>query len=292
MVDEKPKKPFLSVTQLGMYDRCPFQYYCRYTLHLRRPPGAALTFGSSFGTGIDENYKYKEEQRKDLPVKQVEEIFAAEWDRAKDNTLWLPDENPGQLKDLGIRCIDVFHKEVCPKVQPVRDSVQKKIVLSFKNVDYDILGYQDLEDENGSIVDNKTSGKSWPKEQVKKELQPPIYTLSQAGESKFRFDIAVKTQKPTTQQLDRIVTPEEKQGILKYVAHIKDAIDNNIFLPRRNHNLCSHRWCGYAELCEKEFGWEIPSGIPKKAQIQPGIEIIEKKEPESITELIANMPKI
>ncbi len=270
------RKPFLSPTQIGMYTRCPFQYYCRYKCRIKKPPGAALTFGSSFGRGIDENYKHKEKERKDLPVKQVEEVFSAEWDKGKGNTLFLPDEKPGELKDLGIKCIDIFHKEICSRVQPKEGSVQKKIVISFENVDYDILGYQDLEDENGFIVDNKTASKAWPEDRPQKELQPVIYTLPQPGKSKFRFDTAIKTKVPQTQQLEIIVTPEQKQGILKYIAYIKDAIDNRIFLPRRDHNLCSHRWCGYADLCEKEFGWKIPSGILKKAQIQVGIKITKK----------------
>lgn len=289
---DKPKREHLSPTKIDMYSRCPFQYYCRYEQRLRKPPGAALTFGRSFGEGIDENYRHKAKQRVDLPVKKVEEIFSAEWNKGKSHTLFLPDEKPAKLKDLGIKCIDKFHKEVCSKVQPVPDSVQKKIIISFPNVDYDLLGFQDLEDEKGFTVDNKTANKSWPEDRPQKEIQPMIYTLPQPGKSKFRYDIAVKTTFPQIQQIEMIITPEQKQGILKYIAHIKDAIDSQVFLPRRDHYMCSHRWCGYAELCEKEFGWKIPSDIPKKAQIQPGIEITKKKEPKSITELMAEIPKI
>lgn len=262
------KRQFLSPTKISMYAKCPYQYYCRYVLFLKRPPGAALTFGGSFDVGINENYRHKEVKRKDLPVKQVKELFSAAWEEKKGNTLFLPDEKPGEIKDIGIKCVDVFHKEICKKVQPVKGSVQKKIVIPFPNVDYDILGYLDVTDEKtGERVDNKTAGRSWPEDRPLKEIQPIIYTLGDKGVSHFRYDIAVKTKVPKTQQLKRVVTPVEKAGILRYIAHVKDAIDNEIFFPRREHTMCSHRFCGYAELCEKEFGWTIPSGIKKKVMI-------------------------
>lgn len=248
----------LSSTSLKMFLRCPYQFFCRYALGLKMQPGSALTLGKSVDIGLKMNYEQKIESHEDLPEEDILGIYSSEFDSLESGTEWEANEDKGAIKDTGIGCLKAFRKEVCPSVQPREVDIKKKV--KFEEIDVELLGYFDLLDQEG-IVDNKTAGRKWAEDQPKKEMQSLIYPflVDPFGEMEkvmIRYDIAVKTKKPYTQQLRLEIKKEQRAGFLKYLAgiieQIKWCFEKGIWLPRRDNFLCSYKRCGFAEMCEKE----------------------------------------
>jgi len=257
----------LSKTQIGMYQRCPYAYFCRYVEGLKLPPSSSILVGKSFDEAINLEYNTKIDKKKGQKVSVIQDCFADTFDREKDNIVFAENEKPEELKDLGVKCVANFHKEVCPQVNPVM--VQKKDELKFENVDYTFMVVVDVVDDKDIVIDNKTTKRSWAEGREFQELDPIAYSLwyelSQGKqENKFRFDIGVLTKTPKVQQIERKVSKEEKKGFLKYIAYIYDSIQYDLkrgmFLPRQDSFLCSKKWCGYYQKCEKEWGIKIKEG--------------------------------
>ena len=247
-----------------MYRRCPYQYFCRYIKGLKIPPGSAFVVGQAFDSAINLEYKTKIEKDKGQKSSVIQDCFAEMFDKQKHNAIWQQDEKPEKIKDLGINCTKHFHQKVCPTVQPAK--VQERSSLTFENVDYDFLVVVDLITKDGLIVDNKSAKRSWTDTRYLSELDPVcyslLYELTQGKKEKgFRFDIGVYTKSPKIQQFERIVSKEEKEGFLKMISYVHDSIESDIkrgmMLPITDHFLCSKKWCGYWQICEKEWGHKI-----------------------------------
>lgn len=249
---------FLNQTQVGMLLRCQQQWWFWKTLG-PKPPKAALTYGSAFHDGIGWDYASTLVLGQHQPVKEVIEVAVFGLENRKDATEW--DTPFVEAKDHLPKMVEVFHAEVAMHVQPA--AVEEKIELRFEGQSWRFRGYVDLREQDGTLVDTKTAARSWAEDRPQTELQPLFYSLAEPDQpSRFRFDIAVKSKQPKVQRLERVVTPEQKQGALALLAGAKsvmDSIQSGLApaLPTGyGGNLCSQRWCGYWHECQAQ--WKLP----------------------------------
>jgi hypothetical protein len=73
----------LSTTSLKMYLRCPLQFMFRYVKGLKIPPVGAIVLGKSVHYGLEENFRHKQQSKKDLSLSKVLEAYAAFFDQEK-----------------------------------------------------------------------------------------------------------------------------------------------------------------------------------------------------------------
>jgi hypothetical protein len=251
----------LSKTQISMYLKCPFSYYCRYVMGIKKPPSASILMGKSFDTAVNLDYNNKIKTGRNEKASVVKDCFAEAFDADKGNTAFLADEKPEKLKDLGVKTIEVFQKEIGFAVKPTEVQVEDEI--TFENVDYTLKVVVDAIESNAVVIDNKYSGKSWSEGKEFKQLDPVIYSLWFLQRKKrpaagFRFDIGIGTMTPKTQQIAFTVTDAEMTGFLKLLAAVNDSIESDkkrgVFYPRTDSFLCSRKFCGYCDMCSQEFG--------------------------------------
>ena len=97
-------KRHLSFTQISMFLRCPRQYEYRYVQGIKSPPSGALILGRCWHETLDKNYRQKIESDRDLPLGEMQDLFAADFDQvmANEDVRLQPWEKPGPLKDLGV----------------------------------------------------------------------------------------------------------------------------------------------------------------------------------------------
>ena len=109
-------KKHLSPTQLGMYLRCGEQYRRRYIEKEIVPPGIALIKGGSVHKAAETNFRQKIESREDLPIKDIREAAAANFDgQIASGYILDPDERAigakkvlGVAKDSTIKLVDIY----------------------------------------------------------------------------------------------------------------------------------------------------------------------------------------
>lgn len=257
-------KKHLSKTKLSMYLRCPFQYYCRYIQGLKKPPSSAILMGKCFDTALNYDYGQKISTGVNEPSSVVKDCFAHTFESERGDTIFEKDENPDTMKDIGVKTVEHFQKNVASKVQP--HNIQISDTLEFDNVDYALMVVVDLVTNDGIVVDNKFASRKWSEGNEMKQLDPVIYSLwyeirNNKPEKTFRFDIGIGTKIPGHQQVERKINAEEKTGFLKLLACVNDNIqydtERGIFYPRVDNMLCSRKYCGYWEICEREWKHKI-----------------------------------
>jgi len=255
-----------SASQINMYLRCSAQYAFRYLDGLKCPPGSALTLGSSFHSAVGGNYAQKVESKVDLPVADVCDLFSTQWEAAKHETAFYPDEDPGEIKDSGIMLLREYQTVLAPNVQPA--FAESKFELSFKNIEEKFVGYVDLVDEHGIIRETKTASKNpglgvLPDHKLQVISYATGYRVTHKEPERNVFvDYCIKKKKPEITSYSVKVYDTDIDYFLGMVMLVLDGIKKGVAIPNRASNLCSYRWCGYAALCEKKYG-----GIVRKGKV-------------------------
>jgi len=166
----------LSVTQMKTYLRCLLQYFFSYVCDVKPPANGAMALGRAVHSALEHNYRQKIQTGEDLPLSDLQDVFGSEWDRAAEDAFFEKSEKPGDLKDQGAGLLDVYHREIAPTVQPV--DVERRFLIHVPGVKLPLLGYIDLIDDRGTIIDHKTSSRNYQQDAVDRDLQLTAYALA------------------------------------------------------------------------------------------------------------------
>lgn len=251
---------YLSSTRVNMFMRCSMQYYFRYCEGLIAPPSGAMSLGSSFHTAVEHNYAQKLESHADLKAQEVFDFFSTDFDQRKHETAWWEGEIPGTFKDQGVGLLREYHKIIAPTVQPA--SVEGQFSIPFENKAWTFEGRVDLVDDKKTVIETKTIRATPPRPQSDHMLQITAYTTgfrsTGSKESGARIDYAVKNKTPKMVSHAFEIQDVHVEFFLSQVARVAHMIENEMFLPNRNHRLCSYRYCGYADRCEQICRGVVP----------------------------------
>lgn len=253
---------YLSPSKINMLRRCGAQYYFRYVEGLKSPPAMPLVRGRATDRGLEHNFEYKIETNLDAPIEEVLDAASDEFETA------FVDLEPKDKKEIDkdfekddvMTGIKLYHKEEAPKIKkPV--STQKKIDMELLP-NWGMIGYIDLLSHD-MLIDFKNVGKKPPLEpRFDYWLQMSIYDMA------LRLDEGIESEKielqyivrPTKTLPHRIFKHEIESNDKLVDATINGAISTieaGIFPPCRDNVLCSKRFCGYWNECEKMYGGKV-----------------------------------
>jgi len=252
-------KKYLSATQLNMFLRCPQQYFFRYIEGLKIPPSGAMVQGRAWHEALEENYTQKVNSDTDLPLDDMQDIFATRFDQAveAEEIAFQENEDPGGLKDQGVSIVETHHKSIAPKVHP--EMVEEQFWISLgDDFPYELMGYWDLVDRDGIIIDNKAYSRKPSQTDLDKDIQLTVYSLGyrasqQKAEKKLRLDAIIKNKTPKAVQLVTTRTNNDCRWLLGLIEKIVNAIQSGIFYPNPTGWCCSPRFCGYYDKCKNRL---------------------------------------
>ena len=197
----------LSASSIGTFARCPEQFRRRYLLGLKERPGAALIWGAADDFAHTTNFTQKIDSHEDLSADDVKLAFAEGFDRSVERdggageVDW-GETKPGDLKDAGVRLVEVYHRSVSPKVQPL--AVQRKFSYAIEGVPVPIIGYIDLEQAE-SLNEWKVVSRAEKQPKPQWRTQGRLY---QAATGKpLAWHLKARTKTPA------VYTPETAPGL-------------------------------------------------------------------------------
>jgi hypothetical protein len=253
-------KPHLSPSQLDMFSRCPEAYRRRYMEGEKIPPGVAMLIGSGFHGGAAVNMRQKKDSFADLPLADMQEATAAEFEAATKGGYVLNPEEAGQgaanvlgaAKDQAVKLIGVYATRQAPEYQPVIIEERVRIELPLVR---DFVGVIDLADDQDRIVDFKTASRSKQQAEADSSQQLTGYAaLFQALKGKkpssLRLDVVLKTKTPGRQVLNTTRDDSDFRVLGARLEAMSRSIDAGCFPPASPGAWwCSAKFCGYHSSC-------------------------------------------
>ena len=256
----------LSPSSIRTYERCPYMYHLRYTERVRVPSTAAQLLGRAVHTVIEMFYK----QKRDGRILDTEAAFDV-LDDALDATLHeLDDEGRAEveeLRELGYDLVEYYVEEVALHIRP--HLIEERFDFSVPGVDVPIVGYVDLVDQEGTVIDHKTAASPFPADYLAHDIQLLTYSLGynalrrgarqRPGQLPLvsmlppvRLDVLVKGEEITYQRLD---FRYQQEHLEHYVARVNAAaagIRSADFRPfwqlrQPDPKVCSY--CDFNSVC-------------------------------------------
>lgn len=266
---------YLSVSQVGLYNKCAHRYYEKYVLGKRFPGTATMAHGRLCHNIFEELNIYKLEHDQEVPPEEMGQDLISQrfHEFFVEIEEWHPRiPNAEHAERTARQIVELFRTEVMPG-QIIR-AAEQQIVEPVRGIPF--LGYvdvvlvgeanQDLEARNptldktqikpGDIVrDYKVTGKNYGKHRVINSLQLSIY----AGLLRVRdvgYDLLVdrSTNKNAT---DPVYKPHNATRTDKDIRHAYDVVEDTAraisagIFPRTDpeHWMCSEKWCPYFDGC-------------------------------------------
>lgn len=243
-------------SQLNSYLQCSAKYRFQYIDKVQTPKALALAFGSAVHKAFETNFKQKVDSRSDLPTEEVVQAFSDSFDQEKEEVEKRELLEDPSAKDVGVGLVKKYHEEFAPSLQP--KAVEVKVEASFKNYDYGVTGTIDNLTEDKKLVDYKSARRNESTVPMSHQRQGSLYVLMAKAVNEdvdeLRFDYLIKVKTP--QIVSKTFVPDPMHA-LTMLQRVGEAIDKGIFLPNREHNFCSKRFCAYWRECTKVYGGSV-----------------------------------
>ena len=238
----------LSASSVVTFLRCGQQWYFAHVAGIKSPPSLRQALGVAAHAAIEVNMRQKIDSTLDLELDDVLDAFSTNYD-TEIAEVETPEEDPGDLKDRGVRLMTLHHTEVAPKIQPLW--VEQPVQFNVNNIPYS--GIVDVVDDRHRVRDWKTTGQ---------KPRPGSYLLNMVGyalgyrqatgetETEVVLDYLVRTKVP---QYIPIASggPIDQTAIVSFAGTIEQvaaAIQAGTFVPNGLlSGACS--WCGYKNIC-------------------------------------------
>lgn len=254
-------KPYISASQLTMYEKCGEQYRRRYIENEKIPPGIAMVKGIGVHDGARGNYRQKIESHQDLPSTEIVEMAVAAYEKSIANGVMMtPDEKEtGESnviaagKDSVVTLTNLFSNEVAPAYQPAWVEEKQRLILT--EASHDLMAVMDMATVDELVTDLKTTGKKKNQDEADQSEQLSFYALVyRALTGKLpravRLDVLIEKKTPEYQILDSIRTDVDLTVLLRRINTMLDGLKKGVFIPAQATAWqCNPRWCGYYLTC-------------------------------------------
>jgi hypothetical protein len=170
----------LSASSLRLYWKCPERWRRRYLEREREPQTGPMLVGSAVGAAATAHFAARM-AGEPLSAGAVDDILVAEFDERAERPLTeLGGEQPAALREQSREALRAYLAGIARTVRPI--SVERRIELRFEGAEWSFVGYVDVEDERGHVVDLKVGAKHVTQAKADRDPQASGYLLARALE--------------------------------------------------------------------------------------------------------------
>lgn len=245
----------LSSTMVTGYIECSRRWYYQHCLRLPRLPNYYLAFGAAFHKTNEENMFQKVLSHEDLNINVLTDFFCE--DLEYRDVDWSNGVDLSAAKDMGVISVRSYQNTVACGIQPAR--VEYAFTMEVTGRPWAICGKVDVIDDRSVVREIKTATRS-PGKQPKKEhrFQTGVYATAVRREAglesiKARVDYTIRGKDQNHSFPLEFDASTERNVLITFDAVAK-AIQKEIWIPNRNSNYCTRRFCAYWDQCQKDCG--------------------------------------
>jgi RecB family exonuclease len=243
----------LSPSQASTFLSCSAKWWFRYGLGLPDPAGGAAVRGKAVHSLIEYAMRAKMAGVV-LEAAGISDAWEAVWDEAAEGAEFAADDDVEALKASSARLARKYLAEAAPSIEPAAVEVP----VSGTIAGIPVRGIADLVTVDGTVVDIKTAGRKPSGLAADHALQLATYTaLVEGASGKARLDTLVATKEPQFVRIDHMPGEAGRRLVERVYPLVAEGIAGGLYLPNRSSNVCSRRYCAFADKCEREFGGTI-----------------------------------
>lgn len=249
----------ISPSQYTTFTNCGEQWYRRYILRQKIPPGIAAIKGTSVHKAAEIDLHEKKVTGEDQKLSYLEEVVADEYDRrVNEEGIYIPhDELPsasrliGEGKDRAVAFVEPLRNDFLPQIQP--DLVEELFELELPDLPK-IIGVIDNFTADNWLSDLKT-GKIKTQKFADDSTQLTIYWeyLRSIGREPrlMTIDQIVDRKNPAYASIQTIRQQTDIDVVHRKLKIMMSQIDAGIFPPASPGAwICDPKWCGYYWTCK------------------------------------------
>jgi len=286
------KKPHISVTQVDMLAKCGEQYFRRYVMGEKTPPGIALIAGRGLHGSSERQLKHKVETGGQLPTVEAAQDWAADAFHASlgEQGIVLDEEQEklgvekvtGMALDATVTMARGYLEAYTPTLNPVPGKVEWSWRLET-DWTHDVEGVVDVvhmpRPDVIAISDTKSKiAKAPNKTEADESFQLSMYALAHKAHGGIlplavSLDFVIARQqkaggyKPDPLRLVSLRTAEDMEPTVARLKRAVDVINAGAFVPAKPTDwACSAKWCGYFSTCKFAQGFKHFGASPETAR--------------------------
>lgn len=264
---QKPRTPgkapaHRSVSQLETLFGCGQQYAFKYLEGIREPGSLPKAKGSAVHGAAQANFQQKVETDFDVPADDFRDLAAATFEaEMRGEVLFSPEEQSvgvkkavAKQKDATVKLAEFYHATVSPDYRPVL--VEHEFSIDLPSLGTSLIGFIDLVDLTGRIIDTKTSKRAKSQNDADTSLQLTAYAAAREKEKRpapsLILDTCVQTAGGKTYR-QKLTTHRDQADYAALAARMVAAekiIQAGAFMPAPAKAWwCSPSWCGFWAQC-------------------------------------------
>ena len=260
-IDPGLPKGYMSPSQFSMYMRCSMQYYFRYVLDRKDPPGIAQLQGRVIHRGAEFALLKKMAKEKVIEKEAIEHASAFFDEKTAEIEDW-GDQDKGTTKNLTLSYLGVYLVQAVPVITPL--AVEKQFTAKFGVVPMvgviDLIDQIPMKDELHPdlppvdaqvVLDLKFTSRSWDEQRLRFEPQLTYYAHI-TGTPYVGIDMLLEKKHGNAEYRRKpsIRTPKDVSLLIEDTEMAADNIKKGR-VPRclpTNWN-CTPKFCGYYKVC-------------------------------------------
>ena len=230
---------YLSASQMNLFLACPLKYRLKYIDQIPPPfKPSGLVLGSAVHSGIEWLHKrWQEGNRPD--EEELLSIFEADLEaQMLEEIRFRPGEDAVSLRETGGGLLKLYYSETearAPRAAELPFEVDLVHPPTGEILDVPLRGWIDLVEEDGTIVEIKTSARSPDDLTLAVHLQLSAYSYAAATMYKerprIRLDCLLKTKRPRLEGIEVARSEVDDARLFLIAKEIIGAIEAESFFP-------------------------------------------------------------
>ncbi|TAL08384.1 MAG: PD-(D/E)XK nuclease family protein [Nitrospirae bacterium] len=248
----------LSPSQVTTWMSCQMKWAFAKVWGLREPGTAASAFGHAVHEATAEAHRCQMETGAVLPVEAAIAAFSTAWTREVSTAKLTPRHDPEELRGRGAKLVERYMREIAPTLDPAAAEVALPADAAIGGVR--VRGRIDVVEHDGRVRDTKTCCTKPQGMRAKDRIQVTVYAMALPGASgHVAVDYLVKTKgRPQLVQIEDRISHGDELLVQELLKKAQAGMRGGNYSPSRLASCCNRLMCGYADLCESEFGGRVP----------------------------------
>jgi hypothetical protein len=174
----------------------------------RGPLGAPGALGGAVGAALSAHLAARARGEK-LSLLDTDDLFCAEWAQRSPTAILKAGESLPDLRRQGRQLVLAYLHRLAPALRP--ETVERKVQLRFDgDAQWSVVGYLDLEDAAGEVIDLKVRVRHVSQADVDQSAQATLYLLARALEGRPAKRFVFHSLRRTKKGADLLAVPTQR----------------------------------------------------------------------------------